>query len=100
MSTHKSASVPLRLPAQLQDKIATASGRLNMSKQEVMRLALEIGLEDLKRIDYDLAAAIADAARAEATTAEAPAPESGNAPPASIVQLGQPSPGNGGKETA
>lgn len=54
---------PLRLPRKLDDQIAHAAEMLGMSKQDTMRLAMSIGLEDLKRLDYNLAKALVSAAR-------------------------------------
>ena len=61
----KRITYPLVLPPELDEQIAIAAERLCMPKSEVMRMALAIGLEDLRRIDYKLAAAIVSAARQE-----------------------------------
>ena len=52
----KRSIVPLAIPPDLDEKITIAAQRLAMPKSEVMRLAMAIGLEHFRRIDYDLAA--------------------------------------------
>lgn len=47
--------VPLRLTQGMVETLKDAAQRLEMSEQQVMRLALEIGLKHLKRIDFQLA---------------------------------------------
>lgn len=39
--------VPLRMSAELEAKVESASEKVNLSKQDVMRLAIERGLEVL-----------------------------------------------------
>ena len=65
MSTKPSPPIPIRLSPALLEKIQLAADLMGRTQQEVMRLAMEVGLEDLKRCNYDLAAAIVDAARAD-----------------------------------
>jgi hypothetical protein len=55
-------SAPLRMPKELMARIKAVAAEMEMSDQEVMRLCLKVGLEHLKRIDYDLAKAVVDAA--------------------------------------
>jgi hypothetical protein len=40
-------SVPVHMPAELQEKIESAAGQVRLSKQDVMRLAIERGLDVL-----------------------------------------------------
>jgi hypothetical protein len=53
---------PIRLDSELLEKIEIASSELKMSKQETIRLSIKVGLEKLRRIKYDLAGAVIDAA--------------------------------------
>lgn len=55
-------STPIRISRELDSQASEASKRLKMSKQDVMRLAMAIGFEDLKSIDYKVAQAILAAA--------------------------------------
>ena len=57
-----SKPIPISIPNELLDKINHVAALMNRSKQEIMRLAMEIGLEDLKRCNYDLAGAIVEKA--------------------------------------
>lgn len=56
-----SKPVPIALPNALLDKIQKVAGLTGRSQQDIMRLAMEVGLEDLKRINYDLGSAVVDA---------------------------------------
>jgi hypothetical protein len=47
---------PIQLDPELDEKIRLAAEKLALPKAEVMRLAMAIGLEHLRRINYDLAA--------------------------------------------
>lgn len=53
-----SKPVPIAIPNALLAIIDKVAEKMGKSKQEVMRLAMEIGLEHLKAIDYDVAAAV------------------------------------------
>lgn len=59
-----SKPVPILIPPDLADKIDQVSTFTGMSKAEIMRLAMRIGLEDLRRCNYDIAGAIVDQAQA------------------------------------
>lgn len=76
----------LKLTPELEALISTAADRLDRPKQEVIRLALEVGMERIKRINYDIAGAIEDAAEAVDVAASQlvtlPAPVTGSASPA------------------
>ena len=54
--------IPLRIPPELMVRIRFAAQALGLPISEVIRLATSIGLERLRRIDYDLARAVNDAA--------------------------------------
>jgi hypothetical protein len=43
----KSVSVPVRMSAELENAIETAAGKVKLSKQDTMRLAIERGLDVL-----------------------------------------------------
>jgi len=54
---HMSASskpIPIAIPNDLVSKIDLATSRMGKSKQEVMRIALSLGLLDLEQMNYDL----------------------------------------------
>ena len=72
MSKQPSTPIPLRVNAALEAKIEEAARLTGMAKSDVMRLALEIGFEDLRRINYDIGGAVVDAARAETRGAVKP----------------------------
>jgi predicted DNA-binding protein len=48
------------------DRIKRAAEKMGKTQQEVMRLAIEVGLADLQRIDFDVAGAVVDKAKASA----------------------------------
>lgn len=68
MKPDGSRSIPIRIPERLMTKITRAAELLDMKQQEVMRLAMEIGLEDLARIQHHPASAIAEAAAQQPDT--------------------------------
>jgi hypothetical protein len=49
------------MPPVLMERIKTAAERLGISVAEVIRMAAGIGLEHLRRIDYNIDSAICDA---------------------------------------
>jgi predicted DNA-binding protein len=55
-----SKPVPLAIPNALLDKINLVVEKTGRSKAEVMRLAMEAGLDHLKRIKYAVGEAIVD----------------------------------------
>jgi hypothetical protein len=57
-----SKPTPIAIPNDLAEKIEKVAALVHLSKQDVMKLAMRIGLEDLKRCNYDIAAAIVDRA--------------------------------------
>lgn len=62
MEEPKKVSAPIRMDAELLEKVKMAGKKTGLAQADVMRLCLAIGLEDLKRVDYDLAKVIAEAA--------------------------------------
>jgi predicted DNA-binding protein len=71
-----SKPIPIALPNDLVDRIKKASEAMGKSQQEVMRLALGIGLEDLARIDYNIESAIVNAAKGASSYSSQTAPKS------------------------
>lgn len=61
MSEDNSVSWPIRMTSKLADKIESAARELKISKQDTARLALAIGLEDLKRCNYEVDSTVLDA---------------------------------------
>lgn len=53
--------VSLRLSDEITNQLKFAAPKLNMSQQDVLRLCLRIGIEHLKRIDYEAAKCIVEA---------------------------------------
>lgn len=54
MATDKTVSFPVRIPKELDLELQTASDLTSISKQDLMRLCLRIGLIDLKAAEHDL----------------------------------------------
>lgn len=53
--SHSSKPIPLAIPNELLAKIDYATSRMpHKSKQDVMRMAMELGLLDLQAMDYDV----------------------------------------------
>lgn len=65
MSKERTVPVPLRIEPELDAKIEEAARRTGLTKADVMRLAMRIGFEDLRRINYDIAGTISAAANTE-----------------------------------
>lgn len=59
----KSVITQLRFEPALLEKITEAANKTGLSKADVMRLAMETGLEDLRRIHFDLPSLISSTAR-------------------------------------
>ena len=66
---------PVRLPLPLLAKIKEAAKLMHRSEADIIRLCTEIGLVRLKRINYDIASVIEDAATQRDT------------PPQNVTQL-------------
>lgn len=60
MSTKKRIVYPIQLDAELDAKISLAAERLDMTKADVMRLAMRLGLENFRRLNYRLAEKLSD----------------------------------------
>jgi predicted DNA-binding protein len=56
----KSRPIPLSLPTDLLDRIDEVAGLMNRKRAQMIRDAIEVGLEYFRRCDYDLAAAVID----------------------------------------
>lgn len=54
MATDKTVSFPVRLPTELDLDIQKAADLTGISKQDLMRLCIRIGLVDLKAAEHDL----------------------------------------------
>ncbi|HEY3898971.1 MAG TPA: hypothetical protein VGM54_10180 [Chthoniobacter sp.] len=64
-----SRSIPLRLNAQQKERVQHAAALLGLSKQDIMRLAMGIGIEALRRVDWNIERVVADAAFPDEKTA-------------------------------
>lgn len=60
--SQSSKPIPIAMPNALAEKIKNVCDITDLKQQEVIRLAIAIGLEDMKRANYDIAGAIVDAA--------------------------------------
>lgn len=63
----RSRPIPLAVPDELLSRLDEAALRMGRTRAQIMRDAIEIGLEDLRRCDYDLASAVVDKAHAVRT---------------------------------
>jgi len=61
----------VKFPQSTLDKIDLAAEITGLPKQEIIRLCTAIGLEDLRRIDYDLAGTVVDMVRGPVKKREA-----------------------------
>lgn len=58
-----SKPIPIAIPNELLAHIDRVVKLTNKSRAEIMRQAMEVGLEDLRRCNYDVAGVIVDAAK-------------------------------------
>jgi hypothetical protein len=65
----------IRIPNGLYKTIDDAAAKMDMSKQEVIRLALEAGMEDLRLTGYNVGKALSQTARRAASEERDPAPD-------------------------
>lgn len=65
-------SIPLRLPNWLLEKIKTGMEVRGASQQEMIRLASEVGLAALAKVNYDIGEAVARMAMRESHDDESP----------------------------
>ena len=56
------------MSAEMMEKVAEASRLTGLAQADVLRLCLAIGLTDLKRVGFDIAGVISEAARAQGMT--------------------------------
>lgn len=61
----KTQPVPVRMDEELRTEIRAAAEALHWQDQDVIRLAVKIGLEKLRRVKFDLASAVLDASQKE-----------------------------------
>lgn len=54
MATDKTVSFPVRLPSELDKLLSDLSNETEMSKQDIIRLCIRIGLVDLRAAKHDL----------------------------------------------
>lgn len=66
MSGPKKVSSPIRIDPELEAKIEEAARLTGLSKADVMRLAMRIGFEDLRKIDWNIPGVVAAAANPKA----------------------------------
>jgi len=64
-STPKKVSAPIRMSPELAEKVAEATRMTGLAQADILRLALAIGLEDLKKVNFDLPRLVSNAARPE-----------------------------------
>lgn len=60
----------IKFSLEIQEKITEASKKTGLPKQEIIRLCTAIGIEDLRKVGWDLAKVISDAAEKRATRIE------------------------------
>ncbi len=58
----KSRPIPLALPTALLSKLDETAALMNRTRAQLIRDTIEIGLEDLRRCGYSIAAAVVDKA--------------------------------------
>lgn len=68
MSKDKPLPTTIKFSPKLQAKVEEAGRRMGLPKQEIIRLCTAIGLEDLRRINFDLASAVVDKAKPSETS--------------------------------
>ena len=62
MKTNKPMPSTVKFSPELQKKIDEAAEKTGWPKQEVIRICVAMGLEDLRRIDWDIVGNLCDAA--------------------------------------
>lgn len=53
--------IPLLLPEALLQRLDDVAERMDLSRANVMRMSMKIGLEQLSRVNYDIAQLVVDA---------------------------------------
>lgn len=63
----KEKNIPstIKFSPELQGKIAEAAKKTGLPKQEIIRLCTAIGIEDLRKVNWNLAKVISDAAESK-----------------------------------
>lgn len=61
-ATESGEPLSIRLKSSLVEELTAAGKELELSLHDTIRQCLKIGLEDLRRIDYDLASVVVDGA--------------------------------------
>ena len=61
MKEKKSIPSTVKFSLQLQEKIDEAANKTGLPKQEIIRLCAAMGLEDLRKLDWDIPRALSDA---------------------------------------
>jgi len=92
MPDNKKVSAPIRMSAEMLEKVQLASEKTGISQADILRLCLSIGLEDLRRINYDLASTILNASRQQQETHLKVAEQMGNESSLSTAARGAPQP--------
>lgn len=67
----KTVITQLRFEPALLEKITEAAAKTGLSKADIMRLSMEVGLEDLRRLGFDLSTLISSTARPTSSYGEA-----------------------------
>ncbi len=62
VKSNKTQPTPIRLDEALLEKVAYASDKTGLPKQDIMRLCMAMGLEDLRRLDYNIVGVLSAAA--------------------------------------
>ena len=78
MPDQKKVSAPIRMSPELLEKVQIASEKTGISQADILRLCLSIGLEDLRRINYDIPGSILNAARQQQASHLKVAEDAGN----------------------
>jgi len=71
----KSRPIPLALPTALLSKLDETAALMNRTRAQLIRDTIEIGLEDLRRCGYSIAAAVVDKAHSTAPLDSLPLPK-------------------------
>lgn len=66
----KTVITQLRFEPVLLEKITEAAAKTGLSKADIMRLSMEVGLEDLRRLGFDLPTLISSTARPASSYAD------------------------------
>lgn len=59
----KKVSAPIRMDPTLMESVKLAASRTSLSQADIMRLCLSMGLEDLRRLDFQIAATLSGEAQ-------------------------------------